>query len=1027
MFLLTPADSTYSTILNNASVKKPVVKSRTWFCLLSVSFFLLCFSATRAQPCTVAITNNSIQIKAATCINTVATLQGSTPLGGNGTYTYQWEKSVGNCGAGNFQAIAGATLRDYAVPQSTDPNDCFRRVVTSGTCVDNSNSTKVAELDRTTPAAPVTVAVQSSCAIATGLITVTTPAPGPGIFYSIDGLTYTNTTGLFSSLVPGTYSVTAKFLAGCISPVKTEIITPLIPVTGTISPATATICTGASQVLTVNGGTSYQWYKNGVAITGATASTYTATTAGTYTADIISGVCRGTASNSSVVTVSPLPAGNVTPVSATICAGSSVTLNVNGGVSYQWYKNNVLITGATGATYSATTAGTYSADIINSAGCKARATDDAVVTVTPLPTGSISPSSVALCTNGSILLTVSGGTSYQWYKNGVLISGATAASYSTTTAGSYTADIIAGNCKNTSSNAAVVTQASGAAGTITPTTSSICSGSSQVLTATGGGTYQWFKDDVLISGATSATYTATQPGTYNVNISNSTCSSSATAAAVITQGVPPSGFITPATASICPGKSVTLTAITASGGTTYQWFFNGTLINGANASVYTATQTGNYSVIFFNGACNGAALNIVSVTPSVLINFNAAVTGPTCTTATGSIAINNVTGGGGSNYSYSKDNGATFQASNAFAGLPVSTYQVVVKDTAGCISNPKPVVVAPFVSTLAATATKTDARCGGQNGAVTVQATGGAPGYTYSLDNGAYQTANTFINVTVGSHKVTVKDQGGCVFDVAFVIAQTGVAPNLLVASPINICPGFTVNLQAPSLTSGSDTGLVYSYWRDSAATMALTTPGSVGAGTYYVKGTTAAGCFVIKPVTVVLYTVVAGTITPTGPASICVGESFLLTASTGTSYRWYRNDTLILGANTAGYKATQSGLYTVFISNGTCFTRASDSIRLEVRDCPETKVFVPTAFTPNKNGVNDVLRPVFYSVGELHYFRIYNRWGQRVFETNIIGKGWDGAINGTPQPTETYSWMLECVTKNGDIIKQSGRSLLIR
>ena len=410
-----------------------------------------------------------------------------------------------------------------------------------------------------------------------------------------------------------------------------------------------------------------------------------------------------------------------------------------------------------------------------------------------------------------------------------------------------------------------------------------------------------------------------------------------------------------------------------------------------------------------------------------MITFNSSVTGPTCTTTTGNITINNVTGGGGSNYSYSKDNGATFQTSNTFTALPVGTYQVVVKDTAGCVSNPKPVVVAPFVSTLAATATKTDARCGLQNGAVTVQATGGSPAYSYSLDNGVYQTSNKFTNVTVGNHKVTVKDQGGCLFDVSFVIAQTGVAPNLVVVSPITICPGFTVNLQASSLTAGSDTGLVYTYWRDTAATLALTAPGAVGAGTYYIKGTTAAGCFVIKPVTVALYTVVAGSIAPTGPASICIGESLTLTASAGTSYRWYRNDTIIIGATAASYKATQSGLYTVFISNGNCFTKAGESIRLDVKDCPETKVFVPTAFTPNKNGVNDVLRPVFYSVGELHYFRIYNRWGQKVFETNVIGRGWDGAINGTPQPTETYSWMLECVTKNGDIVKQSGRSLLIR
>jgi gliding motility-associated-like protein len=67
------------------------------------------------------------------------------------------------------------------------------------------------------------------------------------------------------------------------------------------------------------------------------------------------------------------------------------------------------------------------------------------------------------------------------------------------------------------------------------------------------------------------------------------------------------------------------------------------------------------------------------------------------------------------------------------------------------------------------------------------------------------------------------------------------------------------------------------------------------------------------------------------------------------------------------------------------------------------------------------------YHIQELRYFKVYNRWGQQVFQTSVIGKGWDGMINGLPQPAETYSWILECKDVNGNTIKQSGRSLLIR
>ncbi|MFN2438336.1 MAG: gliding motility-associated C-terminal domain-containing protein [Chitinophagaceae bacterium] len=57
----------------------------------------------------------------------------------------------------------------------------------------------------------------------------------------------------------------------------------------------------------------------------------------------------------------------------------------------------------------------------------------------------------------------------------------------------------------------------------------------------------------------------------------------------------------------------------------------------------------------------------------------------------------------------------------------------------------------------------------------------------------------------------------------------------------------------------------------------------------------------------------------------------------------------------------------------------------------------------------------------------VYNRWGQLVFTTNTMGKGWDGKIHGIPQPSETYTWILACIDIEGKPIKQSGRSLLIR
>jgi gliding motility-associated-like protein len=317
-----------------------------------------------------------------------------------------------------------------------------------------------------------------------------------------------------------------------------------------------------------------------------------------------------------------------------------------------------------------------------------------------------------------------------------------------------------------------------------------------------------------------------------------------------------------------------------------------------------------------------------------------------------------------------------------------------------------------------------------QKGSAVIQTTGGVPTYTYSLNGGSYQASGSFNNLNAGTYKVAVKDNAGCVFEVSFEIRQAGNIPNLVIANQPKICLGSTANLQDTSIVRGSDRGLVYTYWRDTSAGLSVANPGAVTAGTYYIKATNDEGCTAIKPVVVTVHTSNAGRITVTGSASVCAGNTVTLTASTGSAYQWFRNDTAISGATTAVYRATVAGFYSVAINDGTCMALASNTVRVQFLSCiinPETNVFVPTGFTPNKNGANDVLRPLLYNIASLNYFKVYNRWGQLVFQTNEMGKGWNGTINGVQQPTETYTWLLECTDNDGNVIKKSGRSLLIR
>jgi len=89
--------------------------------------------------------------------------------------------------------------------------------------------------------------------------------------------------------------------------------------------------------------------------------------------------------------------------------------------------------------------------------------------------------------------------------------------------------------------------------------------------------------------------------------------------------------------------------------------------------------------------------------------------------------------------------------------------------------------------------------------------------------------------------------------------------------------------------------------------------------------------------------------------------------------------------------------------------------------------IFVPTAFTPNNDGLNDEVMPIAVGIQRINYFSIYNRWGQLVFTTTINKKGWDGRINGRLQDSNVYVWMVSAVDYLGNKIFLKGTVTLIR
>ncbi|HEX8515092.1 MAG TPA: PKD domain-containing protein [Bacteroidia bacterium] len=123
----------------------------------------------------------------------------------------------------------------------------------------------------------------------------------------------------------------------------------------------------------------------------------------------------------------------------------------------------------------------------------------------------------------------------------------------------------------------------------------------------------------------------------------------------------------------------------------------------------------------------------------------------------------------------------------------------------------------------------------------------------------------------------------------------------------------------------------------------------------------------------------------------------------------------------------TETTTYTVSILDSTgCPRTASVTIYVVSMQCKADNVFVPNTFTPNMDGENDILYVRSNDITEV-YFAVYNRWGQMVFETNDITKGWDGFYNGMKADPAVFAWYLRGKCYNGDELRKKGNTTLIR
>ncbi len=430
-------------------------------------------------------------------------------LGAIGTAAGSGTATLDCLGVAGGAAVPGASCNDG------DPctvNDIWNA---SCQCAGTPQPTQVT----ITPAGPT-----SFCAGGSVMLNATASSGSTYVWYRNASVISGANSSSYSATQAGTYTV-QRSVSGCtaLSGGVSVVIGNQPTVSITASGATS-FCGGGSVVLsaTTGSGSTYVWYRNGTAISGATSSSYTASQAGSYTVQRTVSGCSAVSSSIPVV-VTAAPAASITAAGPTaFCSGGSVVLNATTGAgsTYVWYRNGTAISGATVSSYAATQAGSYSVQRTVS-GCSGTS-GEVVVSVTSAQTTTITaggPTTFAQGGSVGLYATWSNGSIFQWFRNGVAVTGSTLSNTITVTeGGSYTVVRTLSGCSSTSAALTVVVTGTNALTVSVSGPTTFCDGLSVVLSAStmSGATYQWRRNNADIPGATAANYTATLSGSYTV-------------------------------------------------------------------------------------------------------------------------------------------------------------------------------------------------------------------------------------------------------------------------------------------------------------------------------------------------------------------------------------------------------------------------------------------------------------------------------------------------------------------------------
>ncbi len=541
----------------------------------------------------------------------------------------------------------------------------------------------------------------------------------------------------------------------------------------------------------------------------------------------------------------------------------------------------------------------------------------------------------------------------------------------------------------------------------------------------GPSAWSWNFGDGTTSTSQNPNHTYPSSGTYNVKllVTSMCMKDSITKTVTISSGLSAGAAVNNNIS--CTGGILGSATMTVNGGIgTYTYSWSG----GQTSATATGLSAGTYSVSVSDsvGCTSTSSVQIVGAAgPSLAASF----VNPQCFGGIGS-ATASASGGTGA-YSYSWSSG---QTSASVTGLLAGAYTVTVTDSNGCSLSSLVTILQP--NQLIVTAGPSNNNfCIGQGGSISTTVSGGTGTYTYSWST-AQTTSSISVTPSVSTnYTVHVTDANGC-SDSSVVSITVNALP--VVAFAVNDtagCAALCVNF----LNFSSPSGSTY-LWKfgdgDSSTVMnpahCYTVP-----GTYSVTltVTSPAGCvnsYTCNNMIDVYPNPVANfSMNPNAATTLNPTIQFTDLSIGSTSWQWYfgdqGNSSSIMQNPSFTYKDSGSYKVTLIVTNG---YGCSDTIQDQLLIKNEYAIYVPNAFTPDGDGLNDTFFPKGVGLDpDNFHMMIFDRWGDLIFETDNLNKGWDGRANDGKEVAQidVYVWKIKTADNYHNMKNYIGKVSLVK